>query len=415
MKVIKALTIIFAGLAGAFAITFFVSYLGLTAGFRTLIVLSGSMEPALKVGSLAVVIPQENYFNDEIISFSPTGNQKDIVTHRIVSRKYEENILWPPAYQTAGDANQAPDPNLVKHDQILGRMIFSLPYAGYLANFMKEPAGFILLVIVPITIVVYEEIRGLKREFQKLLKKIWQSRTEINHLPRGPGFNLLALILPLVGVGLSLASVSAAYFADQEKSPANSFVAGAWVTPTPTLPPVTPPPLPVLTKIVINEVYYDVAADKGADGGGADSDEWVELYNNTVAPINLQGWSIADNTSAVSVSSATYIPAYGFALLAKSANTWTKWTIPATAEKISLGGTLGNGLANGGDNLILKNDQNEIVDQMSWESDISGFTSGCGAACPGVAEGHSLERDPDGKDTDAAEDFIDQSNPSPGS
>ena len=52
-----------------------------------------------------------------------------------------------------------------------------------------------------------------------------------------------------------------------------------------------------------------------------------------------------------------------------------------------------------------------VIDQMSYGTDTTAFDP----ACPGVKEGHSLERSPANVDTDTAADWIDQEFPNPGS
>jgi len=174
------------------------------------------------------------------------------------------------------------------------------------------------------------------------------------------------------------------------------------------------PPTPDHVKLVINEVYYDVAPDKGNDGG-SQSDEWVELYNPNDFEINLKDWTIQDNGSTagdrVTLShSAKYIPAHGFAVLAKAAQTWGYWSIPSGASTIELGHEIGNGLSNSGDRLILRNPDGEIIDQISYGSDVTIHNP----AITGVAQGHSIARQTAGLDTDQASDWVDLKIPNPG-
>lgn len=227
----------------------------------------------------------------------------------------------------------------------------------------------------------------------------------------------LFLIISLVILANAISiKATNSYFSDQETSINNIISAAddfdtASPVPSPS-PSPSPSPTPTLPDVVINEVYYDVAPDKGNEGDQSNPDEWIELYNNTDDPVNLKDWTINDNSYSRTVShSNVYIPGKGFALLAKSANTWTYWTIPSSAEKISLGQKIGNGLGNTGDRLILKNDLEQIVDQMSYGDDATILDP----SCLDVPEGHSLERDPDGKDTNNASDFTDRSPPTPGS
>ena len=59
-------------------------------GYRVFVVQSGSMEPAIKTGSIVVVVPKKEYKKDNIITFlaDPHLDLKDIkstITHRIIS------------------------------------------------------------------------------------------------------------------------------------------------------------------------------------------------------------------------------------------------------------------------------------------------------------------------------------------
>ncbi|MDD3773850.1 MAG: lamin tail domain-containing protein [Patescibacteria group bacterium] len=188
-----------------------------------------------------------------------------------------------------------------------------------------------------------------------------------------------------------------AYFVDQAKVVSNVFATGTWPT----------------GGVVINEVYYDVDGNHGAEGG-AQNDEWIELYNNSASAVNLKNWSITDNNNTVVINSDSSIPAYGFALLSKSANTWGYWGInpgnPGIGIEIVVMGQF-NQFSNSGDRVILKDALGNVVDQMSYGTDNSIFLP----ACADVAEGHSLERSPKGHDTGLSIDFINQANPTPGS
>ncbi|OGM75496.1 hypothetical protein A2382_00265 [Candidatus Woesebacteria bacterium RIFOXYB1_FULL_38_16] len=162
---------------------------------------------------------------------------------------------------------------------------------------------------------------------------------------------------------------------------------------------------PELVKIVVNEVCYDVdTPSQGDDGGGPTSDEWVELYNPNDFAVNLKDWTLSDNSVSRTIShSNKYIPAHGFAVIAKAAQTWTYWTIPGEAEKIELGDNIGNGLANDGDRVILRDNNGVEIDAVSWGDDITAFTPSVGD----VVEGHSISRVVKGVDTDAAVDWMD--------
>lgn len=173
--------------------------------------------------------------------------------------------------------------------------------------------------------------------------------------------------------------------------------------------------------LVINEVFYDV--DTNHNGTGSENNwEWVELFNPTGSSIPLSGWTIEDGNSSDPLPAASILPC-GFAIVSASTQTQLedqtnnggRWTFPSGTTFLTLGSAIGNGLSNGGDKVVIKNGSSEI-DKMSYGSDKTGFSSGCSAtACPSVSSGHSLERNPDGFDTNAAGDFIDRTTPMPGS
>lgn len=203
----------------------------------------------------------------------------------------------------------------------------------------------------------------------------------------------------LFGV-LSLMTFSThSVFTSQASVVSNEFSTGTWQTEPPQ------------ARIVINEVYYDVAPGKGGDGAVSNPDEWIELYNAGNAEINIKNWTIADNTTTRTINGNHIIAAGSYALIAKDSSTWSLyWTVPAGTEIINLGQIIGGGLSNAGDRVILKDDTNNIIDRISYGTDVNVLDP----SIIDVVEGHSISRNPAGLDTDSAYDFIDQIIPTPG-
>lgn len=145
------------------------------------IVLSGSMEPKVKTGSVVMIWPDTLYSIGDIITFSGSSSDQ-FTTHRIM-QVYNDNGTI--TYQTQGDANHNPDPNPVSKEKVKGKVVAHLPYVGYAASMAKEPKGFIALVIIPATIVVYEELRTMARELKRALfgKKKKRSKEKASTLP----------------------------------------------------------------------------------------------------------------------------------------------------------------------------------------------------------------------------------------
>lgn len=134
---------------------------------KVLTVKSGSMNPAIFVGSVTFVLPAEDYNEGDIITFRTQG-EKELVTHRIME---VDNSMDQPYYRTKGDANNIADSYRVPKNGVAGRALFSVPFLGYVIEFMKTPVGLIFLVVVPGTIITYEEIRKIKKEWLKLREK----------------------------------------------------------------------------------------------------------------------------------------------------------------------------------------------------------------------------------------------------
>lgn len=106
------------------------------AGAERFTVLTGSMRPTYPPGTLIVVKPVDA---DRLQVGTPVTYQLEpgkpaVVTHRIVETKQETTGKL--TYITQGDANNAPDDKPVLHDQIRGRVWYSVPYLGYVNNWL---------------------------------------------------------------------------------------------------------------------------------------------------------------------------------------------------------------------------------------------------------------------------------------
>lgn len=144
---------------------FFGGKSGLIPEVTPFIVLSGSMEPRVKTGSVVLVWPNLTYSIGDIITFSGSTSDQ-FTTHRIMQVFNDGGEI---TYQTQGDANKNPDAIIVPKEKVKGKVIAHLPYVGYAASMSKEPKGFIALVIIPATIVVYEELRTMLRELKRAI------------------------------------------------------------------------------------------------------------------------------------------------------------------------------------------------------------------------------------------------------
>ena len=125
-----------------------------------LIVLSGSMHPFMRVGDIVIsqsVEPDDLVIGDVITFHPPTAEEGVFVTHRIISIISEDPLV----FQTKGDANEDLDPFFVSGDAVKGKIVFVIPYAGYLPQNSKNKTLFVLLILLPATILILDEIKNI--------------------------------------------------------------------------------------------------------------------------------------------------------------------------------------------------------------------------------------------------------------
>lgn len=133
-----------------------------------MIVQSGSMEPAIHTGSLVVSKPMAEYAIDDVITYNDDSTNQTPTTHRVVEIKNDNGAV---SYVTKGDANNDRDRKAVEQKNVLGKVLFSVPYLGYIVDFIKKPIGFILVVLIPALLIVSEEAKKIWLEIKKIKNK----------------------------------------------------------------------------------------------------------------------------------------------------------------------------------------------------------------------------------------------------
>lgn len=136
--------------------------------FRVFSINSGSMSPGIRLGSMVIVVPRQNYQEGDVITFSSRLDPTQFTTHRI-ARRGEDVDLNRVIFNTKGDANEDEDITTVRKEQVVGKVLFSLPLLGYLIAFAKTQTGFVILVVIPATILVYGELQNLKKEITEAI------------------------------------------------------------------------------------------------------------------------------------------------------------------------------------------------------------------------------------------------------
>ena len=195
------------------------------------------------------------------------------------------------------------------------------------------------------------------------------------------------------------------------------------MTPTPTATPtVTSESTPQAARLLISEVFYDPA-------GSEPNEEWIELYNGGGADLNLSGYKLGDEETqgggegmfefpemAVIVSgevvvianrAVDFLAVFGF--LPHYEVVDTESNVPDMV-KYTAWSTGSLQLGNSGDEVLLLDSEDILIDTVSWGDSVWAFNP----SVEDVEQGHSISRSPVYADTNSASDWIDLLNPEPG-
>ena len=105
-------------------------------GYKSLTVVSGSMEPTLGVGSVVideVISPLEARPGD-IVTFKDPLRPRQL-THRLQKVRAEGDTVY---MVTLGDANDVPERWTVQRDGQIGRVVAHLPKLGYVRSWLSS-------------------------------------------------------------------------------------------------------------------------------------------------------------------------------------------------------------------------------------------------------------------------------------
>jgi len=189
---------------------------------RTYVVVSGSMEPTIKTGSIVLtkpVNPKEIKVGD-IVAFTSPSNSKDVILHRIFGIKSES----PLRFSTKGDNNNSPDAWDLMDVGILGKQVYAVPYIGHIAAFVRKPLGFGLIIVLPALLFIIFQILNIKKYIKEEIDKQVKSKT-----------------IPLMFFFLSMFSVSSLFFTTfaLAKLTSTATVSGTIFSTKDFAPPVT--------------------------------------------------------------------------------------------------------------------------------------------------------------------------------
>jgi len=110
------------------------------------VVITNSMYPAIKPGSLLVIKKDVPVTVGDVIAYKYKNAKDVVVTHRVTEAMVLDGRQ---IFRTKGDFNKFADPLLVSQNEVVGKLIFQIPVMGnvissfnFLAVFFYAPAGF---------------------------------------------------------------------------------------------------------------------------------------------------------------------------------------------------------------------------------------------------------------------------------
>ncbi len=115
-----------------------------SVGFRIFCIQTGSMEPNYPVGAMIFVKPFEFdalSVGDVITFYSDADKKTVVVTHRVVSIDKDTQEI-----ETKGDNNDTADFSPTLYSDVIGRVEYMIPYAGYPVLFVQTTAGKIITI-----------------------------------------------------------------------------------------------------------------------------------------------------------------------------------------------------------------------------------------------------------------------------
>ncbi len=169
-------------------------------------------------------------------------------------------------------------------------------------------------------------------------------------------------------------------------------------------------------QVLINEVQYDPI------GAGTDTKtEWIELYNTTGDDVDLTGWLLCDNNDSIGEAFPSTVLAAGEYLVLAAVVDSFHLNFPGIPAINWPDSSLGGGLSNTADMLVMLNSTGTVIDAVNWGTVstlwptwIKFSAYGWNPGAIDAVQGHSIGRSPNGFDTNQSSDWADMASPTPG-
>ncbi|CAG0969345.1 signal peptidase I [Anaerolineae bacterium] len=134
-------------------------------GLRPFVVISGSMEPTIHTGAIALArsVSTHDLHVGDVIAFNPREEATLPVIHRIVAMEERKGTRY---VTTRGDANTGDDTEIALPPAGL-QVIGSIPLVGYAVYYAAQPIGTVLLIWIPVALLamlwIKDRVMGMQR------------------------------------------------------------------------------------------------------------------------------------------------------------------------------------------------------------------------------------------------------------
>ncbi len=126
--------------------------------FRSFIVTTGSMIPAIMPGDIVFVTPKSSYSVHDIITFK--SNDGHTITHRIIEKRASTET----SFTTKGDNNKTPDTEGLPQKSIIGKVRYTVPKIGRLLLYLSKPTSLFFLLTLPLLVLIAGEVFKEKKQ-----------------------------------------------------------------------------------------------------------------------------------------------------------------------------------------------------------------------------------------------------------
>lgn len=125
------------------------------AGATPYAVQTGSMQPGLPPGSLAVVRPvqPDDVTVGTVVTYQLRSGDPTVATHRVVSIGVDTEGEY--RFRTQGDANAAMDPEPVRPVQLKGALWYEVPYLGRVNEYVTGAERQVVMIAVVSGLLLY--------------------------------------------------------------------------------------------------------------------------------------------------------------------------------------------------------------------------------------------------------------------